>query len=525
MLNQLNMTNAVSNQRVAVIGAGPAGLVAAKHLLEEGFAPVVLEQSDDLGGQWHASASHSAIWPGMHTNTSRTTTAFSDFPLAPSAMFPRAEDIHAYLQEYAGHFGVRDRVRTGTRVVGVQRAPAGWTVRWTQDATVREEHFAGVVVANGRFGRPRSPVVAGLEALAAAGGVRHSFDYSGRDEFHGRRVLVYGNSISGLEIASDLAGDDTIAVTSACRHPRYVLQKVVRGLPTDWRWFNRLMALLNQALPPEQLAAGMRDGVLAETGDPARYGAPAVDENLPPRLSQSQEYLAYVADGRIAVRPDLRSVQGNTVRFADGTEIEVDVIICATGYDLDLSYLADDLRRTLQADDTHVDLHARTFHPDLPGLAFLGQYLLIGPYFPALELQARWVAAVWSGAVPAPSRERMLKGMAEHRAARALMPSDIYPMLAALLAGELGVEPDLDTRPGLAAGLLFGPLAPARYRLSGPGARPEAEALLRAALNDFGPPPSPTPQQISTLNVIADALDDPTLAQIAERLGGPVAAA
>jgi hypothetical protein len=71
-------------------------------------------------------------------------------------------------------------------------------------------------------------------------------------------VLVYGNSISGLEVAGDLAADDTIAVTSACRHPRYVLQKMVRGLPTDWRWFNRFSALLAAALRPEELAAAMR---------------------------------------------------------------------------------------------------------------------------------------------------------------------------------------------------------------------------------------------------------------------------
>jgi Flavin-binding monooxygenase-like len=102
-----------------------------------------------------------------------------------------------------------------------------------------------------------------------------------------------------------------------------------------------------------------------------------------------------------------------------------------------------------------------------------------------LELQARWVAGVWSGAVPAPSQQRMRAGIAEQRAMRALMPFDMHPALAALLAGELGVEPSLATRPELAEGLLFGPLAPARYRLDGPGARPEAEALLRDALADF----------------------------------------
>jgi dimethylaniline monooxygenase (N-oxide forming) len=353
--------------------------------------------------------------------------------------------------------------------------------------------------------------------------VRHSCTYRGRDEFRGPRVVVYGNSISGLEIASELAADHTISVTSACRRPRYILQKVVRGLPTDWRWFNRFSALLGAALPHEESTEGLRAGLLAEAGDPARYGGLSVDAAAAPKLSQSQEYLAYVAEGRIAAKPAIESIDGRTALFADGTTTEFDVIICATGYDLDVSFLSEEIRHTLRADASHLDLHARTFHPDLPGLAFLGQFHLIGPQFPTVELQARWIAGVWSGGLPAPSRSHMLAGIAEHRAMRAVMPSDMYPALAALLAGELGVEPRLAGRPDLAEGLIFGPLAPARYRLDGPGASPEAEVMLRAALSEFGPQPQATPQQLDALQMIAAALDDPELAEVAQQLSAAAA--
>jgi cation diffusion facilitator CzcD-associated flavoprotein CzcO len=512
----------LARARVAVIGAGPAGLVAAKELLEQGFEPVVLEQSGDIGGQWHATAAHSGVWPGMRANTSRTTTAFSDLPMPSSvAMFPRAEDVHGYLRAYASRFGVHERVRTGARVVEVARAAEGWTVRWTEYGAERRERFAAVVVASGRFGRPRFPAVRGLTRPVADQRVLHAFDYRGRDEFRGKRVLVYGNSISGLEIASDLAADHTITVTSACRRPRYVIQKVVRGLPTDWRYFNRLAALLGAALPPEAVAAGMRQAVLAEAGDPARYGGLAVDPQSPPALSQSQEYLAHVAEGRIAVRPGVESAEGETVRFADGSQTDVDVVICATGYDLHLPYLADDVRTVLRPDDTHLDLHARTFHPDLPGLAFLGQFALVGPYLPILELQARWAAGVWSGALPGPSRQQMRAGISAHRAMRALMPVDIYHALAGLLAGELGVEPDPAAWPQHSQGLLFGPLAPARYRLQGPGAQPGAEARFRVALAELGPLPPVPAEQLNALAMVADALKDPALAAIADRLGAP----
>src|SRR3954470_15984898 len=93
--------------RVAVVGAGPGGLAAAKHALEAGFETTVFEASDDLGGQWHATAAHSGIWPGVHTNTSPAMTAFSAPPPPPHhPLHPAAEQIHAYLRDYAERFGV-----------------------------------------------------------------------------------------------------------------------------------------------------------------------------------------------------------------------------------------------------------------------------------------------------------------------------------------------------------------------------------------------------------------------------------
>ena len=60
--------------RIAVVGAGPSGLVAAKHALEAGFEATVFEASGELGGQWQTTAAHSGVWPGMHTNTSRAAS-------------------------------------------------------------------------------------------------------------------------------------------------------------------------------------------------------------------------------------------------------------------------------------------------------------------------------------------------------------------------------------------------------------------------------------------------------------------
>ena len=66
-----------------------SGLAAAKHALEAGFGVTVFEASDALGGQWHMTAPHSGVWQGMHTNTSRAMTAFSDTPAPPTCRSTR----------------------------------------------------------------------------------------------------------------------------------------------------------------------------------------------------------------------------------------------------------------------------------------------------------------------------------------------------------------------------------------------------------------------------------------------------
>lgn len=73
----------MAENKPAVIGAGPAGLVAARWLIARDLEPVIFEASSRLGGQWNSASAWSATWPGMRTNTSRVMNAFSDLDHAP----------------------------------------------------------------------------------------------------------------------------------------------------------------------------------------------------------------------------------------------------------------------------------------------------------------------------------------------------------------------------------------------------------------------------------------------------------
>src|SRR5262249_6872151 len=154
------------------------------------------------------------VWPGMRTNTSRWMTAFSDFPVpADHELHPFAEQIHAYLRAYADAFGVTERIELGRAIASVRP-------RWFVDG----ERFDAVVVASGRFHAPKIP-----DGLAGfTGELLHAYDYPGAGHFRDGRPLVYGNGVSGHEIASDIA--EVNSVVSAYRKPRYILQKVVDGV-------------------------------------------------------------------------------------------------------------------------------------------------------------------------------------------------------------------------------------------------------------------------------------------------------
>jgi dimethylaniline monooxygenase (N-oxide forming) len=512
-----------SRRRVAIIGSGPGGLVAARYLKHHGFEPVVFEQDEDIGGQWNVRSPHSGVWPSMVTNTSRWLTCFSDLALElEAAIFPSNEDILAYLKRYAQRFDIFPQIRFGTRVELVERNPqaAGWLVR-SQGAEEKSEIFRYVVVASGRFNKPLIPPLPGLDSFCGQCGVLHSFGYKDPESFRGKRVLVIGCAISALEIASDLAMLGASRVVSTYRRQRYVMQKLVAGVPSDVLAFTRFAALNAEATSREVLGEKMQDYILRVFGSPEQFGAFRPAGNfLTVGRALSQHFLPLVAEGRIVVKPWIGEVQGRNVRFSDETWEEFDAIILSTGFGLSIPFLSPTISNLLDLDALHADLYKFTFHPDLAGLAFLGFWEQTGPYFPPLELQARWITYVWSGIRSLPTRSHMNAAIAAYRDARGESQLQAMHRMALLFAREAGVEPDLKAWPQLAPALLFGPLSAISFRLSGPDHLHDIEARVAAEARTSGTVvgSSFSNEQMSQLQDLAAARKDPEFAEFVGRV-------
>ncbi|KAM0821207.1 hypothetical protein ACQ4PT_025301 [Festuca glaucescens] len=215
--------------RVAVIGAGAAGLVAARELRREGHAPVVFERTDDVGGTWvyddaDATASRdplgarrSNLYASLRTNLPRQSMGFLDFPFAAGPdgdprTFPGHAEVLRYLREFARRFDLHGLVRLETEVVRVSRdanANSSWRVRYSRklagsEKREGEEVFDAVVVCNGHYYQPHVADIAGMDAWP--GKQLHSNTYRVPEPFRGQVVVVIGCSVSGMDISRDIAG-------------------------------------------------------------------------------------------------------------------------------------------------------------------------------------------------------------------------------------------------------------------------------------------------------------------------------
>ena len=464
--------------KVAIIGAGPAGLVSARYLKSEGFEPVIFDRGRSVGGQWSGDPRCSSVWPSMRTNTTRILTAFSDFPHAPGThVYPRNQDVLAYLTRYAETHGLMPQVRTETRVERIRRENGLWTIesRAAEGPPVRET-FTHVVLATGRYQKPFMPDVPGLASFSGESGAIHTKAYKDPERYRGKRVLVAGCAISALEVASDLAMLGAARVLTTNRKQRYVLPKLCAGVPTDHTAFSRFGGLAAEHLPLDAVAAAFKAFVLRIAGNPEQFGAPRPADNiLEAGVSLCQHYLPLVAEGRITIRPWMAGVSGQRVTFADGTEEEVDALICGTGYVLRLGPAG---RRavppvSMRTRSTSIRTSSRFIRTSQASRSSVSS-IRSDRSFPCWS--NRRDGSPTRGVERGRCRRRVRCGRAWKPTAPGVIFRRWCPMhtTARIFAGEAGVEPDVREWPDLVRPLLFGPLTPISYRLSGRDCRADA---------------------------------------------------
>lgn len=392
-----------TSKQIAVIGAGPAGLVAAKTFLESGFEVTLYETGTQVGGTWvyDNDNGRAFIYRSLHLNTAKRYTRFSDFDFAPGvADFPDHRDMHRYLRAYADHFGITSKIRFRSEVTSIQPCadaggnPAAWRV---QTAAGESAEYQAVAVCTSPFHRPRHP-----EQLRTAfkGQYVHAADYREPSPFVGKRVCVIGGGNSAVDIASDVCATAARTVMVS-RSAVFIIPQALFG-----RSFGELVvSYLQRWWVPGWLRRRLvKAAVRAIHGDVARLGFKAPTHRVHPTISAT--IVADIQFGRVAVKQGIAGIAGRAIRFSDRTEEEFDVIIAATGYDMRFHFVPETVVR---AHDNRIDLYKRVVVPGWPGLYFVGIINLDTPINYACERQSRWIASIERGEASLPAREAMIE--------------------------------------------------------------------------------------------------------------------
>ncbi|WP_238009073.1 NAD(P)-binding domain-containing protein [Dactylosporangium sp. AC04546] len=395
--------------RVAVVGAGPAGLATLKALRDRGISAVCFDAGERPGGLWVLGGPHSSAYRTLHLNTSRTRTEFADFPMpAGWPDYPGHELIAGYLRDYAERFRLETRQRhTVTRVA---RADRHWSVTAEGPQGTVTVTVEAVVVANGHNTVPRRPDPAYPGDLA--GEQLHSHDYRDPAQLTGRRVLVVGGGNSAMDIAVDashVAGTTLLSV----RRGVWIVPKYLFGKPSD-----TLNGALAKRLPWRARQRISQTMLRLAVGPVTRYGLPAPTHGfLQDHPTLSDALLPRITHGEIGVRPAIERLDGDGVVFTDGRRDPVDLIVWCTGYRVELPFLDPALLGPDGA--ASLPLYRHIFHLDEEGLMFVGLMQSTGAALPVVEAQARLVAARLAGTYRLPSPQRQRDDCAaELRAAR-----------------------------------------------------------------------------------------------------------
>ncbi|WP_156296512.1 flavin-containing monooxygenase [Mycobacterium paragordonae] len=353
---------------VAIVGAGIAGIIAALAVADSGVAYQIFDRNNEVGGTWLTTN-----YPGIGVDTPSAYYSLSrEVNPEWTSYYPQGAEYQAYLTKLADKYGLRAHTRFGTEVEALwwDDDRGQWEIRSVDRDGNRDVSYARVVItAAGYLNRPRWPDLPGRKAFA--GNSIHSAQWDPSVDLAGRRVAVIGAGCTAVQIV-DACVDEVEHLTVFQRQPHWVAPRkrltddvpdyrryLGRHLPYYANW-NRLKSFWGTAdnnypvilRDPEwastHLSISPANDVLLQmclnyidqtfgagtelakkvTPDFAPYGKRIVRD-------PGGYYAALTRDHVDVEASEPREVNAKGIVTQSGTQIDLDVIVYATGYHLD----------------------------------------------------------------------------------------------------------------------------------------------------------------------------------------------
>lgn len=347
---------------VLVIGAGLTGLLAAIKLHEAGYKFKIIEKNPEIGGTWYENT-----YPGAAVDTPSHFYSYS-FELNPdwSHHTPNGPEFQQYLLAVAEKYDLRRHIVFNTHVNSCRFDDHSqtWQVELEDKQGKRTETVNAVINAHGPLNRWKWPEIKGLQDFT--GDLMHTAAWDHSVSLDNKRVVLIGTGASGVQVGSAIA-DKVKQLTVLQRSRHWLLPNYCAEIPAGARWALRHIPHYAEwfRFRAYWFAA---DGLFANIQIDPNW--PHQDRSISAGNEAVRNYCLKNYQTKLSDRPDLmeklipdypvfgkrivmdinwlntlkrdnvrientgiEQISGNTLTLKDGSQIEADVIICATGFD------------------------------------------------------------------------------------------------------------------------------------------------------------------------------------------------
>jgi putative flavoprotein involved in K+ transport len=340
--------------------------------------PLVLERTDKVASSWRSR------YDSLRLNTPRITSTLAGYRMPRRyGRWPVRDHVIEYLEEYARRHQLRiqfeaelSRVEWAGDWTSAQEGSASGAARWLLKTSGGEIATRFAVIATGHDAEPKLPDWPGRDEFA--GELIHFADYTNPEPFRGQDVLVVSARNTGTEIAYELATHGGCRVWTSMRTPPSVFPREwPQGFPLNYS---------TVLLDPFPDAVLDQAGFLTQRliyGNLAKYGIPRAPLGVQSATKKRHVsalidagFVEALKDGKLELVAAVERFDGSKVVLADGSVLQPQTVIAATGYNRNLPQIVGHLGVL----DEHgvpalngQPIRARE-HPNAPGLFFTGYY-------------------------------------------------------------------------------------------------------------------------------------------------------
>lgn len=411
--------------RIAIIGAGFAGVSSAKTLSSLGYSVTVFEKEKEVGGVWAASRRY----PGLTTQNPRSTYALSDFPMPDDyPEWPNGEQVQRYFEGYLDAYNLRELIRFDTMVVDAKLSvdQEHWIIS-TKNATdhgeILTEEFDFLIICNGIFSTPSIPQYSGVESWSEAGGeIVHTCQFTDLETVRDKNVLVIGYGKSSCDAAFATVGVSKTTTVLA----RNLIWKIPKKIAGVLNFKHLFLTRLGEGLFPYIEIKGF-EKFLHGVGRPIRNGMLATVEAIisaqlklkkvglhpgKPLETIARSTVSLVTPGfyeaiekgSLAVKRESEIVRlkPGHAELSTGEVVPADYIIAGTGWIQHVPFFSDELMSKITDTNGDFRLYRSMLPVGVPRLAFNGYN---SSFFSQLscEAGAMWIAEYLRGAINIPT--------------------------------------------------------------------------------------------------------------------------